>query len=167
MGFFSELLGAALPIAGAVIGGPVGGGAGTALANLLGAGDPDPVAVTKVGLGKPLTIAGIERDLASGALTLPGVTATAGLVTGRLRKRTIVQTFDPATGKVVKMTTFAGGVAVRAADVAAAKRVFRQVRKLSAKMPRKLVKESPVKQLTDRVVKNALERAGDDPSCPK
>lgn len=169
MGFFSELLGAALPIAGGIFGGGAGAGAGTALANVLGLGDPDPEMVTKVGTGAQLaTLQGRPLISQAALASLGPVAGAAGAITtGRLRKRTIVQTFDPVTGKVIKSTSFAGGVAVRAADVAAAKRVFRQVGKLSAKMPRKLVKESQVKQLTDRVVKNALERAGDDPSCPK
>lgn len=85
---------------------------------------------------------------------------------GRVRKRTIVESFDPLTGVVLRRKVHMGGVAVFAADAAAARRLFRQVRKLDARLPRKTVKESQVKQLTDRVVKNALERAGDDP-CPK
>ncbi len=161
MGFFTELLGAVLPVAGAIVGGPVGAGAGTAVAALLG-GDET---VTKVGTG-----VGLAQAVKLGQVTFAdvgGQRVIAGAVTGRLRKRTIVQTFDPATGKVLRQTTFAGGVAVRAADAAAAKRFFRQIRKLDAKLPRKTTRVSDVKMLTDRVVKNALERAGDDPSCPK
>jgi len=162
MGFFSELLGTVATVGATLLGGPV---AGTAVGTLLGT-TPETLAVGKVG-GAVLTP---TQLLSAGGTAQQIIAATGGataLVTGRLRKRTIVETFDPATGKVIKQLTFPGGVAIRASDVAAAKRVFRQVSKLSQKMPRKTVKESAVKQLTDRVVKNALERAGDDPSCPK
>jgi hypothetical protein len=91
----------------------------------------------------------------------------AGSPTGGLRKRTTIETFDPGSGFVTRVETFPGGVAVRASDAAAARRFFRQISKLSKKLPRKTVKESQLKQLTDRVVKNALERAGDQPDCPK
>jgi len=175
MGFFSELLGAALPIVGGIFGGATGAGAGTAIANILGAGDPEPATALAVGTGaqlaamrgvSPLLGTNVAQSLA--AIGTGTTVATVGaIVTGRLRKQTTVQTIDPATGRVVRSVTFAGGVAVRAADAAAAKRFFRQIRKLDAKLPRRTVKESAVKQLTDRVVKNALEKAGDNgPSCP-
>jgi len=164
MGFFSELLGTVAPIVATAFGGPAAGAAATGIAGLLTGGET----VTKVG-GTGLTAGAVQAFVQA----TPGITAAAVAAgacptgTGGLRKRTIVQTICPTTGKVFKQEIFAGGVAIRASDVAAAKRVFRQVSKLAAKMPRKTIKESAVKQLTDRVVKNALERAGDDPSCPK
>ena len=164
MSFFKEALGIIAPIAGTIFGGAPGGVAATALAGLI-TGDET---VTKVGTGP-----GLAAAVKAGQITLADVGGPTvvkgipGIVTGRLRKRTIVQTFDPVTGKVISMKTTAGGVAVFAADAAAAKRFFRQIRKLDARLPRKLTRQSPVKQLTDRVIKNALERAGDDPSCPK
>lgn len=166
MGFFSELLSVALPIAGAVIGGPAGAAVGGTISGLLGLQEETAVAV---GTGAQLAaMRGVSPLLGSQpAVSLAAIGVGAGaVVTGRLRKRTTVQTFDPVTGKVVKQVQFDGGVAVRAADAAAAKRFFRQIRKLDQKLPRRTVKESQMKQLTDRVVKNALERAGDDPSCP-
>jgi len=168
MGFFSELLGKVAPIAGALLGGTA---VGTGIAALLGG----PETVTRVGTGAELAAArGVSPVLGTNvAQSLAAISVTPGgaacpPTTGGLRKRTIVQTFCPSSGKVFKQDMFAGGVAVRAADVAAAKRVFRQVSKLSSRMPRKTIKESAVKQLTDRVVKNALERAGDNGNdCPK
>jgi len=167
MGFFSELLGKVAPIAGALLGGTA---AGTAIATLLGGEET----VTKVGTGAQLaTLRGVSPVLGTNvAQSLAAIGVTPGGVacpptTGGLRKRTIVQTFCPSSGKVFKQEMFAGGVAVRASDVAAAKRVFRQVRKLNEKMPRKQVKETMITQLKNRVINNALERAGDDPSCPK
>jgi len=168
MGFFSELLKVAAPIVGVALGGTAVGAGITAL---LGG---EETAVTKVGTGAQLAaLRGVDPVLGTNVAQSLAAIGTSGagcpqVNTGGLRKRTIVQTICPATGKVFKQEIFAGGVAIRASDVAAAKRVFRQVSKLSQKMPRKTVKESVVKQLTDRVVKNALERAGDNGNdCPK
>ncbi len=169
MGFFTELLGAALPIAGAILGGPAGAGAGVAIAGLLGGDAP----VTQVGTGAQLAamrgvspVAGtnVAQSLAAAGVKVTGACPTT---TGRLRKVTTVQTIDPVTGKVCKTESFPGGVAVRASDVAAAKRFFRQIRKLDAKLPRKTQKPSRATLLKDRLIENALDRAGDDPSCPK
>jgi len=167
MGFFKELLGTAVQIGSAFLGTTIAQPAQqqiagpTAMARL--------PAVTGTGLltgrvGGPVITKG---QLAEGTVVKEIFAATGG-PTGRRRKRTTVETFDPVSGIVTKRVTFAGGVAVRASDVAAFKRVFRQVTKLHGKLPRKTIRESQVKQLTDRVVKNALERAGDDNgSCPK
>lgn len=177
MGFFSDLLGVVAPIAGALIGGPIGAGIGATAAGLL-APTGTPAAATALATGRVAPAGG--SPFAPGQLaTIQGqqvaqkIIAVGGgplVTTGRMRKRTTVETFDPVTGVVSKRLTFDGGVAVRSADVAAFKRVFRQVTKISAKLPRKLIKPSDVKLLTDRVVRNALEHAGDvhdNGVCPK
>jgi len=170
MGFFSELLGVVAPIAGTIFGGAAGGVAATGIAGLLGADVP-----TAVGTGAQLAAArGVDPLLGTNvAQSLAAIGTRAGVAcpptTGGLRKRTIVQTFCPTSGKVFKQEMFAGGVAVRAADAAAAKRFFRQIRKLDAKLPRKISKQSQQKQLTDRLINNALESAGDqngNGKCP-
>jgi len=155
MGFFSELIKTVVaPIAAGFL--------GTTLAQpaapVMALAKPTGLAAGVVG-GRPVlpTQVGVVKEIFQ---------ATGG-PTGRRRKRTTVETFDPVSGIVTARVTFSGGVAVRASDVAAFKRVFRQVTKLSAKLPRKIIKPSDVKLLTDRVVKNALERAGDVPDCPK
>lgn len=162
-GFFSELLGTVAKVAVPLLGGTA---VGAGISALLG-GDET---VTKVGTGADIAALRGQPLISSAALAALGPVvggAACPPTTGGLRKRTIVQTFCPSSGKVFKQEMFAGGVAIRASDVAAAKRVFRQVSKLSQKMPRKTVKESPIKQLTDRVVKNALEKAGDNGNgCP-
>lgn len=110
------------------------------------------------------------RVLAGTVRPAPSLTTTQAIAVearGRIRMRTIVESFDPVTGVVLRSRTHAGGVAVFAADVAAARRINRQVRKLDARLPRKIVKQSAVKMLTERVVKNALEKAGDIDCPPK
>lgn len=123
-------------------------------------------AVTTTGLSPAA-----QARVAAGTVGAPQALSTAQAIAiesrGRQRKRTIVETFDPLTGAVLRRKTTPGGVAVFAQDVAAAKRIFRQVRRLDARLPRKTVKEGKIKQLTDRVVKNALERAGDVDCPPK
>lgn len=162
MGFFSflkPLVKAALPIVGGILGVEAIG------ALVAPTSKEEAMAVSTRGLA-PAAAARVTGALAP----LPTLTTAQAIAVesrGRQRKRTIVETFDPLTGAVLRRKTTPGGVAVFAQDAAAARRLFRQVRKLDARLPRKTVKESQVKQLTDRVVKNALERAGDDPSCPK
>jgi len=168
MGFFSELLGVVAPIAGAFLGVPQAPAAvaPTALvpAPLALAATPTPAGLAVLaakGGGGTISLEEARRAAQTGVLGAPS---------GRMRKRTIVETFDPVTQKIFKIQRFAGGVAVRSSDVAAARRVFRQIRKLDSKLPRKTVKQSAVKQLTDRVIKNALEHAGDphnNGECPK
>lgn len=162
MGFFSflkPLVKVALPIIGGVLG-----------VEALGAivapeSKEEAMAVSTAGLA-PAAQARVAAGLPA-PTTLSTAQAIAIEARGRLRKRTIVQTFDPRTGAIIRTKTTAGGVAVFAADAAAARRVFRQVRKLDARLPRKTVKQSPVKMLTERVIKNALEKAGDVDCPPK
>jgi hypothetical protein len=153
MGFFSSILTAAAPILGAVLGLPAAPVAAAVPAII-----PPTVAQQATGLLAKGT---------QGPLTPEQIREfQAGRLSGRLRKRTTVETFDPVSGVVIRSTSFLGGVAVRAADVAALKRVVRQVSNLNKRIPKKRVKESDIKQLTDRVVKNALDRAGDCPPKP-
>lgn len=162
-GFFSFLkpiLKVALPIVGGILG-----------VEALGAitapeSKEEAKAVVTTGLA-PAAAARVAAGTVGAPLSLTTAQAVAIESRGRQRKRTIVETFDPLTGAVLRRTVTMGGVAVFAQDVAAAKRIFRQVRRLDARLPRKTVKQGQIKQLTERVVKNALERAGDDPTCPK
>ena len=160
MGFFSflkPLVKAALP----VVAGIVGGEALTTAIAPESKAEAQAVAAVSPVTAQIGQLAGVAaaKQVALGIAAAPDVT-------GRLRKRTIVQTVDPRTGRVVSQKITAGGVAVFAADAAAAKRFFRQVRKLDARLPRKTQKTSQQKMLTDRLINNALERAGDEP-CPK
>jgi len=86
-------------------------------------------------------------------------TGVAVTKTGGLRRITIVQTIDPATGKVVKQETFKGAPAVMQSDVAAANRLNRQLRRLNSKQPKKMVKQSLAARLKEEVVESALRHA--------
>ncbi len=163
MGFFSKLLTGGLQLAGQFLGAPA---APVARAPTSRAEARLPVAITAAEGREVGTRARRPGERIPVPPSAERRIMELGEPSGRLRKRTIVETFDPVTGVVTRSRTTPGGVAVFAQDVAAARRINRQVRKLDARLPRKTVKQSPVKQLTDRVIKNALERAGDDP-CPK
>lgn len=155
MGFFSDILTFAAPIAGAFLGVPQAPAAAAPAPARISAPQQPAALLAKVAPGGRPLISPEQAQQVLGA-------------SGRLRRRTTTETFDPVTGVVTKTETFAGGVAVRQSDVVAARRVFRQIAAINKRIPRKTVKESQVKQLTDRVVKNALERAGDlNGECPK
>lgn len=79
------------------------------------------------------------------------------------RTRTIVQTLS-ADGTVVRQKVLRGSPHLMNRDLMIAKRVFNVSTKLHAKLPRKTVKESEVTALKNRIVKNALDKAG--APCP-
>lgn len=142
MGFFSDLLGGVA----SVVLGPVAGG----------------VIGTLAGSGQPLTAAGQTPILQTAIAQQQTALAAAGMVTnnGSLRKRTIVETFDPRTGAVVKRDApLSGAPAVMQSDVAAANRLNRQLKRLNKAQPRKLVKESTQKQLKDQLIEDSLKNA--------
>jgi len=144
MGFFSFLK----PIAQVAAGTFLGAEAAEVIGGVFG--DDEPAALLKTGTGA-------ELAKMRGKALIPALPATG---TGAMRKRTIVETID-ANGKVVKRKVTKGGVAVFQADVTAANRVARQVRKLDKRMPRKLVKQSEIARLKDEVTEQALRDARD------
>jgi len=155
MGFWDKIVAPVLVGAAGVFGGAAGA---TAVAGLLGDGAEEEEIVTKVGLGE-----GLKSAVKRGATGL--VLAETAMVTGAMRKRTIVQTLD-AAGNIVKSKTTKGGVAVFQQDVTAANRVARQLRRLDKRMPRKIIKQSETARLTQEVTNAALRRARDNGDCP-
>jgi len=81
---------------------------------------------------------------------------------GRTFRRTIVQTVNREDGAVIRQEVRRGAPFLMRRDVIVAKRVFRMASKLHGKLPRRTVRQSRVKALTDRVVESALDRA----ACP-
>jgi len=80
---------------------------------------------------------------------------------GSLRRRTIVETFNPATGAVTKRETMSGAPAVMQSDVAAANRLNRQLKRLNARQPRKTVRMSESARLKDELLNASLRAARD------
>jgi len=96
-----------------------------------------------------------------------GVVKTTGFSggNGRFKTRTTVETMDTMTGKIVRSKTMPGSPHLMNSEVSAAKRVFRRTRKLNARLPRRTVKESKMKQLTDAAVDATIRNVQcDDPS---
>lgn len=153
MGFFGDLAGIALPVLGSVLGGPAGSAAGGALATLFD--EEDDVIATQA----TNTVAGAATQLVQGpAGTAISLKNVGRMSTGGLRRRTIVQTFNPRTGAVVKSETMKGAPAVMNSDVAAANRLNRQLRRLNKKQPRKLVKQSTRQRLLEEAENASLRR---------
>lgn len=107
---------------------------------------------------------------AAGAALIPGQAATAlgqlgvtgfpvGAAVARevVRKRTVVQSLN-SQGLVIGSITLAGAPFLMKKDLVTAKRVFKLATKLHAKIPRRTVKESEIKQLKDAAVSQALQR---------
>jgi len=154
MGFFSflkPLVELATPVVGALIGTAAAPGVTAALGALTG-DTPAQTALKVAAAGGPglVTQTALSIGTAQGAL--------AG-ITGNLRRRTIVQTFNPITGAILKSEIFKGAPAVMNSDVAAANRLNRQLSRLNKKQPRKTVKQSTAARLKEEVVESALREA--------
>lgn len=103
---------------------------------------------------------GLGLGLLAGDGDMAGTGGVGG--NGRTFTRTIVQSVDSETGDVLRQEVRKGTPHLMNNDLAIAKRVFRLSSKLSRRLPKKIVRMSRAKMLTQQVVENALERA----SCP-
>lgn len=128
------------------------------------AAQPTRRALARLGGAAALGGAFAGGDLAVGALAGGGDIGGDGGVggNGRTFRRTIIQTIDSDSGEVLKQRVRRGSPFLMRTDVIVAKRVFRMATKLHGKLPRRTVRQSRVKALTDRVVESALDRA----ACP-
>jgi len=97
-----------------------------------------------------------------------GETAVGGLLggdgdgaggNGRNFRRTIVLTIDSDTNEIVRRKVLAGAPHLMNRDLQIAKRVFRLSSKLHMKLPKRMVRQSRTKALTNQVVEQALQRA--------
>lgn len=84
---------------------------------------------------------------------------------GRTATRTIVQTMDLATGKIIREKFMEGSPHIMNKDVTAANRLFKQTRKLDRRLPRKTVRESKTKQLADAAIDKALRDTNSSSDC--
>jgi len=116
----------------------------------------------------PLGLAGVNQV---GAVS-PTVVSVAGAIpqnmtgfgggNGKEATRTIVQTINLQTGRIVRFKILPGSPHLMNSEVSAAKRVFKISSKLHARMPRRTVKESKTKQLTDAAIAAATTAV----TCP-
>lgn len=152
MGFFSDLLKTAAPIVGSFLGLPA----------------PPVTAVARVREPgtKPSITPRLQEKLFGEQIAAREMAAAGGAcpTQGALRRRTIVETFDPETGAVCRSETFKGAPAVMQSDVAAANRLNRALRRLNKQQPRKLVKQTTLSRLKEDVIEGALRGAG--APCP-
>ncbi len=123
------------------------------------------LAAGAVGFGPddPAAQLAVQQELKPDALGMQGF----GGGNGRFAKRTIVQTLDRARGVIVSFQILNGAPHIMNSDITAAKRVFRQVSKLTQKLPRKTVKESATKKIVNAVQANVMAQltCGVKPPC--
>jgi len=124
--------------------------------------------------GIPLTAGGDPPPSTDPDLALAPVLAVGGRPAidttgfsggnGNFATRTIVQTMNTLTGRIVKRKILAGSPHIMNSEIRAAKKVFRQAQKLHARLPRRTVRESKQTQLTKAAVDKAIRNVQQD--CP-
>jgi len=103
-------------------------------------------------------LGGVLADEAP-TVTTPGrVTVVAGMRKNVVN--TVVITTNPA-GQVVRRQVLAGRPAIMARDIVIAKRVFRTVRKLDSRLPRKTRKESASEKVRAAIDRRIIDVAQD------
>lgn len=171
MGFFTDLLETIAPIAVGLI-----PGAAPVTAALT-------IAESITGRKAPLAIAGVAQPqrVIQAAFPTPTVTplpalggaagalvgAAAGVIdttgfgrgSGGRATRTIVQTMDLQTGRIIRTKTLPGSPFLMNFEIVAAKRVFRKSADLRKRIPRRSVKESATTQLKDAAIDAAIRAA--------
>jgi len=115
-------------------------------------------------------IIGGGAALAGGALVAPGappvmagaptppVLLRGGIAGGNgvVARQTIVQTVDLASGAVVRSEVLPGAPFLMNSEVRSLRRVAKKVGRAHAKLPRRTVQKSAMKELTDAAVAEAL-----------
>lgn len=106
-------------------------------------------------VGAPDPVAGMHVHMGGGA----------GRGNGMVARQTIVQTIDLQTGALLRQLVFDGAPFLMNSDVRKLRSISRKVSKAHSKLPRRVVKESKMKQLTDAAVDEAMRKVG-SVSCP-
>lgn len=157
MGFFSSLLSIGKRIFTAVTG---IGGTPTAQrfgrAAVAGTSRVSRVARAGAGLVAGGAAFGLGTSIFDGGGGGGGVAAGVG-GNGETFRRTIVQTIRADDGVIIRELILRGAPHLMQHDLVVAKKVFRLSSKLHQKMPKRTVRTSRLKLLTQQVIENALE----------
>jgi len=104
------------------------------------------------------TVTGITGGVLGGVAGGNGAVDMTGFGggNGSVATRTIVETMDLRTGKIVRRKIMEGSPHLMNKDINAAKKVFRSVRKLDSRLPKKTRAVSKTKQLADAAIDRAL-----------
>lgn len=96
-----------------------------------------------------------------GGVTGGGVVDSTGFGggNGSVATRTVVETMDLKTGKIVRRKVMPGSPFLMNSEIKAAKKVFRQSAALSKRIPRKTVRESATTQLKNAAIEAAIRNA--------
>ncbi len=153
MGFFSSILGIGKKLIGGLLGvAPKAAKAVVKPAAKVARRVAPAVGVGVIGLGAGLALGPDGQPV--GAAGGPGVGGN-----GLTFTRTIVQSVDARDGSILRQQVLQGAPHLMNRDLAIAKRVFRLAGKLHRRMPKRTVRASRTKQLTQQVVEQALQRA--------
>ncbi len=144
--------------------------------------DPVALAAQLIGLpfdtlGTVLEMVGLQTGIGQGPGGLAGM---AGAVrpaapidltgfsrgNGRTANRTVVETLDLVTNRIIRRRILPGTPHMMNSDIRAAKKVFRQSAKLHAKLPRRTTKESETTKLKNAAVQQAIAHVTCPPQCP-
>jgi len=104
---------------------------------------------------------------AAAGQAIGGVISSTGFAggNGKVATRTIVQTMDLMTGKIIRQREMPGSPFMMNSEVRAAKKVFRQSRNLNNKLPRRTVKESASTRLKNACIEDAIHHRGHGKDC--
>lgn len=83
---------------------------------------------------------------------------------GVVARQTIVQTINLLTGQITRQERFAGAPFLMNSEVRSLRRVAKKVGRAHAKLPRRTVQKSAMKELTDAAVAEALRKV--QQPCP-
>lgn len=181
MGFFSDIIRTVGGVIGGIIGGPAPAPAPVAVAPPrqffpLPALQPMVQTVAQAVPIPPgaqpfassfMSTAALGGLTAAQALVAPGIQASGqpgtqgvpgGGGNGRSFRVTTVSTFDLATGALLRFEKFPGAPFLMNNDVRKLRATARKLTKAHGRIPRRSVKESLTKQLTDAALQGALRR---------
>ena len=153
-------------VLGAVPGGGVAGQALTLVSDVIdvGVGTVEGVGAAALGTVAGITGAQTAQQVAAAAMagqlpasTMPRPDEGWSGGNGITMKRTIVQTLMIATGRIT-FTVEPGEPDLMKRDVQIAKRVFRRIRKLEQRLPKKTVKQGAAAQVKEKLNQVILDR---------
>jgi len=114
--------------------------------------------VTSLVSGIPV-VGPIVAPILGGILGTGGAVNTTGFSggNGRFATRTIVETMDTTSGKIVKRKTLPGSPYLMNSEVAGLRKVVKKSNNLQKRIPRRTVKQSTTSKLTEAVQMKAIQ----------
>jgi len=104
-------------------------------------------------------VGGLVAPILGSVLGTGGAVNTTGFSggNGRFATRTIVETMDTTSGKIVKRKTLPGSPYLMNTEVAGLRKVVKKSNNLQKRIPRRTVKQSTTSKLTEAVQMKAIQ----------